>query len=267
MASTFFQERLNKLVYGYNNEIVATPNDIATCIISYLQEDKEITFRKVAAIKMYSSDKYTFEIYLSDFLAKVIDYSRNIKKYEIKYISSMKSFESLNDSTDKINERGLAFIDIETQPKPGYSSFSVQAMNEDDECIAESGWIKVAPVLGSWQSQYSTQVVDKYFEDTIDKTGNGYVTMDEWVAVLNEMEEFNEFDVWEKKKMFYFQMYRKLKYAFVNDGIRKEMDKFDFFAFVATEDLDGYDERYQKFIYVFKNGMPDLSLRGIDDSD
>ena len=94
-------------------------------------------------------------------------------------------------------------------------------------------------------------VADKYYEENIDKTGKGYVNINEWIDVLTEIDGFNEFNVWEKKRIFYYTMYLSTRVA--------KMYKQDFYLFVNTYTLgSGYHQVYGHFMNALCDKVPDL---------
>ena len=79
---SLYQGRLNKLVFGYTNIIIKTPNDVSTCILAYAQTEddlivNEITCKMIPFMENSSRNWLnicTLQIYLDEFFSKVIDY-------------------------------------------------------------------------------------------------------------------------------------------------------------------------------------------------
>ena len=125
----------------------------------------------------------------------------------------------------------------------------------------KSEWVDCAINVNS--SLLANQDVAKtYFETNIDEFGEGSVNITEWIAALSKMEIFNEFDVWEMKRIFYVIMF-----SVGNDGDMLRMDKKDFGRFFS-DDLNVYQQIYRKFIKILEDEIPDLILNddGYDDT-
>ena len=260
---SFYRDRLNKLVCGYNNEIIDTPADISIYITSYTESTDKLIFDQVASdkrIKNFESGMqmkwfhlYKFEIFMDEFTAKIIDCANNINEYQIQYKSS-----SVNNNdtiqifnTNQIGEQGLAFIDIEIEIPALIGSFQVEAMNNKNKCIMRGGFISI-PIPTSNLLFAKKNVVHKYFEKNIDTTGQGYVTIHEWIDVMKKIKGFKDLDEWEMKRIFYYIMYLK-------DDIDEmgKMSKNDFYGFLSV-DMDTYCQVYKQFVKILQKQEPEL---------
>ena len=254
--AALYQDRLNKLIFGYNNKIVNTPNDISMCIIAYTKSKDNLIVNEIISQWEFNTTTCTLEIYLDEFTAKVLDASNKIDKYQIEY----KSLSNNSVTTNEIGEQGLAFICFKL--KRDFSSAvetkfyaRVQALNGNDECILQSGWMNLG--AGDGAEQLAQQdIAYKYFEENIDKNGKGSVNINEWIDVLTGIKGFDDFNVWEMKCIFYLIMYLKRKAT--NTKKNEEMNQQDFFRFLREDESFGYKHVYREFMNVLLDEVPDL---------
>ena len=277
MMASLYQDRLNKLVYGYNNQIVDLPNDVSKCILAFTQKKKELILNQVKSTTMTKLNKSnmvnfqwfiicSLEIYLDEFTAKVIDYSNNIDKYRVEYKCNNSTSTIDSSCTNKIGEQGLAFITLQTHltdfNAESTDSYRVHAVNANNNCILQSQWMTYNRNFGSvaWAKQ---NIAYKYFKENIDINGKGYVNINEWIDALTKIEGFDGFNVWEMKRIFHFVMHLRKNMLDTNHmEVMKQMDKQDFYEFVR-KDADKYNAIYKRFIDVLQDKNPNL----FDDDD
>ena len=261
---------MNKLVYGYNNRIINTPNDISMCIIAFTQSQDALFLNEIKTnmiTKINNSPTggrplwfqvCSIELYLDEFTAKLINFAHNIDKYRVEYKS-----KSLVDSvsTNEIGEQGLAFIIIETKQQGYFDevdySYRAQAVDDNNNCILQSQWITHKSFLVSpgWIQE---EVVNKYFKENIDVNGKGYIGINEWIDSFTRTGGFDEFSVWEMKRIFYYIMHLQKNSHNTNEmKVLGQMDAKDFHLFLRN-DPDKYNQIYKKFIDVLKDKVPNL---------
>ena len=285
IEAPLFEDRLNKLVYGYSNNITITPQDVSYCIMKYVtkSDDDKLEFQKICDGKMISSsyiDKdeendnldqaIEMEIFMDQFVAKVIN-SPNIKYFQVdyKHIEQQPSNQLLvtieiehrkSLKTTNIYKNGcIAFINI-----PGsilrsqLFSLQVIAMNENDNMMIKSDWITFEqhphlPVI----LKSNAEAANMYFIQYIDTENNGFLDEDEWISALSKLEDFNGFTMFEMQRIFYYMIY-------VGGGDGKgilEIDRSDFYEFITCRDLyilNRYSSVYEKFINIVRAKIPDL---------
>ena len=278
-----YQDRLNKLVYGYiNNQIIDTPQDISYYITKYLYNvnDDKLIFQKVCDGKIatdkedndYMKLEIEMEIFMDEFVSKVVNPS-HIKYYQVDYkcIEHEQSTDIL--VTIEIEHRkslitkiiypqnGIAFINIPSSIiKSLFFSLQVLAMGDNDNILIKSDWInfeqyphRIPLILTS-----NPVSANKYFDTCIDTENNGFLELDDWVCALTKINELNVFEMNEMKRIFYYMIHIGGNDA--NNGIF-EIDRTDFYEFIVCRDCDISDKYYgvyNRFINIVRSKIPNL---------
>ena len=276
---SLYQDRLSKLVDGYNKNIIDAPDDISYCIFNFIfcSDDSKLMLQKVNDGNN-RFDGVEFEIFMEPFLARVIDYSQ-IKEYKVRYKQEkIKSEDSANNVTTKrIYNDGIAFMDLKLEMDwESYgSTWWVQAsgMATDDNILIQSEWIdvKINPYL-PYMLYATDKTTNEYFNEYIDINNHESIDIDDWILAVSEMEEMQEFTKLELKRIFYYIVqYHANGKANEEDNQEDDVswtgkiDAKNFHDFITCEEydiLENYSEVYRRFITLVRAKVPELLKKG-----
>ena len=194
-SSSLYEDRLNKLVYGHNNKLIDVPDDVSNCIINFIfsSEHNKIMLQTVVSSLL----RIEIEIFMDEFIAKVIDYS-SIKQYQIESKFTPKAelpnflgnycflrncaMETI--PSQRIYQDGISFIYI---PFPlMYKSYSLQvtAIDNDDNIMMTSEWLKIGKQDPSFSQTFNgtATTTNTYFDKFVDVNNRGSVGIHEWIS-------------------------------------------------------------------------------------
>ena len=271
-SRSIYEDRLNRLVHGYNKRIMDIPNDISYCIIDFIfcSNDKNVIFQQVNNGNNNGIMCVEMEIFMDSFMAKVMNYSR-IKQYiiEYKYESIFENLFKNNHNmiqtitTKRIYEDGISFINVPVSMEYR-SSLQATAMDYDDNSVIKSEWIDI-PFINYYLPyivpRNTETTANTYFDQHIDLNNKSSIGITEWISAFMKMKEMQQFTELELKRIFYYIIEYYASKKSVKSHQVQEVTASDFHDFITCQDYDvlkHYSDPYKKFMNIIRRRIPGL---------
>ena len=243
--STVFNNKLNKLIAGCS-AIYNAPYDVVLLIQIFLSIEVEIIINKIL--------HRGFEIIINKFVAHVIsveiEFRMNYFYIDRSIFPRYKNTpndilrrhnRSIEDIQSKeicdifeLNNHYIAFIDFPLIPNWSslrrlcYIQFII--LDKQVNALMSSEWMEhyqrcMDPTQDHLIIDY--KFVEQFFNDKLDVNNNGYITINEWISRIPELDQNVQFDIEDLQRTFYLILWKfKQESAVLNAYVLRKFITF-----------------------------------------
>ena len=263
-------QRVRLLIYGYLRENVdidiesIAPVDIITECTLWLTPEIDIHFNEYIIIVATLPLQIWIE---GDDLNNIINPSF-IQKYRVNFIKI--DSDSLHKEADEYCLENKTKIETEIcetvypfkclsfmhvlnyrDHKRGYYFVKINALNDKDQIIVFSKWVKLEAEFYSLTYEYAGdsdhyEVISKFWDDKICSGDIKSVDVDQWIKAIMGLKLVKDKDI--ASRLFYYILFKNGKTYKGKDLL---MDVNDFDGFVSDSSYGQYTQRFARFIRKF----------------